>query len=126
MKKSYLFLCMLAFGVLLSAPAANAYSIAFGDDSIYWPGWNNGTSDDGQDTIGIPDFLGGVAEFNGGGLLTSLTFNVQSTSSSLWSVLTLGDLFIDVASDQTWNYVVKLASWSVAGPDNPDPVPDPV
>jgi hypothetical protein len=48
MKKPCLFLCILALGVLLSAPAANVYSITFGDDSIYWPGWHSGTCDDGK------------------------------------------------------------------------------
>ena len=97
MKKLCFFLYILALGVLLSAPAANAYFITSGNDSIYWPGWQNNAGDDTKDTIGIPNFLGGVAEFNNGGLFTSPTFHVQATDVSYFRLLSPGDLFIDVA-----------------------------
>lgn len=120
MKKRLLILCMLVLGFLLSAPLANAYTVSFGDSNNYWPGWNNNSGDDSKDQIGIPNLTGGEAQLNGG-LLTSLTFFNATISSSYWWVLSPGDLFIDVGSNGTWDYVVKLASWSVAGTSNSDP-----
>ena len=114
-------LILLALGLFISIPMAGATTVNFGDTNNYWPGWDNGTRDDDHDTIGIPDFTGGSADINGNGALTNLTFNQSFTSSSFWSVISPGDLFIDIDSNDCWDYVVDLTTWSVPGPYNPDP-----
>ena len=120
MKLKILLLSFLA--VFLCASIASATTIPFGDSSNYWPGWynNDGThGDDGNDTIGVPDFTGGTAEVNSGNL-AELTFN-RLSGSHLYSVLSPGDLFIDIGSDDSWDYVVDLTNWSTSGPNVPDP-----
>jgi len=114
---------MFTFTLFLIGPAANAHIVTFGDSNNFWPGWSNSTGDDKNDTIGIPNLTGGQAEFSSG-LLTSLTFYNATLSSSYWGVISPGDLFIDVGSTGTWDYVVKLASWKTAGKSNPDPTAD--
>ena len=116
---------IVLIGILLlffSLPPANASVIVpFGDQSIYWPGWNNGSGDDSDDTIGVPNFTGGSAEFEGS-YLTELIFTRES-GTHLYDVLSPGDLFIDVGADNDWDYVVDLTYWpgNAAGPGNPDP-----
>jgi len=117
MKKA-LILILASIFVTAMAGAAQAELINFSDNNIFWPGWHNTTGDDGQDTIGIPDFTGGTAGVVNG-RLTDLTFNRASGSASYWGVLSPGDLFIDIGGNQTWDYVVDLSSWSVAGKNNP-------
>lgn len=115
MKKTALFLilCFMVF----STRAAQAQLASFGDSSKFWPGWNNNTSDDTKDSIGVPNFTGGQAVVNNG-LLTSLTINRTSAFSS---VLSPGDLFIDLGANSNWDYVVDLTNWTQPGPSNPDP-----
>ncbi|MBM4332317.1 MAG: hypothetical protein FJ117_14055 [Deltaproteobacteria bacterium] len=54
---------------------AFGYTINFGDGAKYWPGWNNNTSDDNKDVIGVPNFTGGSLEITNIGYLTKITFN---------------------------------------------------
>ncbi|HDJ22561.1 MAG TPA: PEP-CTERM sorting domain-containing protein [Candidatus Aminicenantes bacterium] len=112
-----LFLLLLIF---LFTSWAMATTITFGDNNPYWPGWENNTWDDMKDTIGTPDLSGGYATLSQN-LLTSLTFENATTSEDLWTLLSPGDLFIDVNSDQVWDYVVDLTTWSESGPNVSDP-----
>ena len=98
-----------------------AYNVSFGDTSNYWPGWGTNSSDNSQDTIGEPKFSGGSVEISSAGRLTGITFNQASASSSLWNVLSPGDLFLDTNADKKWDYVVDLTNWTTAGASNPDP-----
>ena len=125
MKLKILLLSFLA--VFLCASTTSATTIPFGDSSIYWPGWGNGQgpkyghpADDTNDTVGTPELTGGTAEVQNGSL-THLTFYNSTVSSSYWWVLSPGDLFIDTDSDNFWDYVVDLTSWTVAGKSNSDP-----
>ncbi|MFC1646254.1 PEP-CTERM sorting domain-containing protein [Candidatus Omnitrophota bacterium] len=106
--------------VVSLANVAHAAPISFGDNSKYWPGWGNGSSDDSQDTIGNPDLTGGSAEVTGG-ILTGLTINRALQAGGSYSFLSPGDLFIDLGANQTWDYVVDLTSWGISSPGNPDP-----
>jgi hypothetical protein len=116
MRKIVIFLtvCFVAF----SARLANAETIPFVDNCIFWPGWGNHTPDDGNDSIGIPNFTGGTAHIENGRLI-SLTVDRQSSSDALWGLLSPGDLFIDRGADTTWDYAVDLTSWTVSGTKNP-------
>jgi len=121
--------CLLIF----TASAAHAEVISFGDTSTYWPGWaaapkaGQATNPDNtKDTIGTPNFTGGTATIINH-LLTQLTFN-RTTNSDNWTVLSAGDLFIDLGGNQSWDYVVDLTDWDDYGPtknragtDNKDP-----
>jgi len=124
MRKLVIFL-MVGF-VVFSVRAANAQVISFTDTRNYWPNWGNTDHDypwpgidNDLDTIGVPDFTNGQAVVNNG-WLSSLTFNRGSGFSS---VLSPGDLFIDLGANEGWDYVVDLTSWSESGPGNSDPYP---
>jgi len=108
--------------VCLTSASAYAEIVSFTDNHKYWDGWGNTTGDDNYDTIGIPNFKDGNATINNN-KLTNLTFNRYSGTSSYWGVLSPGDLFIDVGSNKTWDYVVDITSWTVPGPLNEDPDP---
>jgi len=112
---------MTCYLVLVVGNAGATHIVTFDDNTTYWPGWNNGSGDDNKDSIGIPNFTGGFADVNANGALTNLTFNQSITSSSFWSVISPGDLFIDTNSDQSWDYIVDLTSWDTAGKGNEDP-----
>jgi hypothetical protein len=110
-------LILSSFVCFLCASTAGAGTVSFGDTANYWPGWNNtknGTGDDSQDTIGEPDFTGGTATFSSTGKLTGLSFTVSNpVAPSSWNAnISPGDLFIDVNSDQNWDYVVHLTGIS--------------
>ena len=122
MRKSVLVLFVTTCCLVLVAGNAGAITVPFNDNSIYWPDWGNGSGDDSNDTIGIPNFTGGTAEINESGYITDLTFNQSTESSSYWGVLSPGDLFIDANNDQYWDYVVKLFDDSVPRPGNTDPI----
>jgi len=96
----------------LSAPAADAVPVSFGDSVHAWAGYTNGTSDDARDTIGTPDLLGGTAQIEGG-LLKSVTIDYLApfslASSGRGSVIP-GDLFIDADANGEWDYVLKLVA----------------
>jgi hypothetical protein len=122
MKLSKFILVVIGVVFLFYTPLASASVVVpFGDDRNYWPGWGNGSGDDSRDRIGIPDFTGGTASFNGG-YLTQLTID-RTPQTHLYWALSPGDLFIDTGADGDWDYIVDLASWTTPGPNNPDPGP---
>jgi hypothetical protein len=100
-----LFLAVLI--TLLSVASAGATTISFGDGSKYWDGWGNGT-DDNNDSIGTPDFAGGTVEVTSGGYLDKISIQQTSSADPLYSLLTAGDLFIDINADKKWDYFVDL------------------
>ncbi len=119
MKK--LSLISILFLLLCSSQVYGDITLPFGDTAIYWPGWQNGTSDDGQDSIGIPLFTGGQAVLdNSGNWLKTLTIDQSITSSPYWGVLAAGDLFISNDGDNNWEYFVDLSTWTASGKNNPD------
>lgn len=101
MKK--ILLGFLAIGAifLFSISTAQATSITFGDSVNFWPGWENNTSDDAKDVIGEPNILGGEVMMTGG-IINSVSIDFHGTGSGLH----VGDLFIDLNSDKSWDYVV--------------------
>ena len=108
-----------SLGLALGAGDASAtpVSVPFGDSVHTWPGYQNGTSDDGRDTIGHPDLQGGVAVFENG-LLTSIRIDYIgpfSLAASGRGTVIPCDLFIDVGGDGNWDYVMRL----VAAPQTP-------
>lgn len=119
MKKYYVVFCL--FIILISSQALGL-TINFSDDpntEIYWPTWNNGTSDDTRDTIGIPNFIGGSVTLTETGYLTGIV--IQYTADNylnLWGVLKPSDLFIDVGADGNWNYLIK--SFEIMGQGSVD------
>lgn len=110
---------MISF--LLCVSSAGAVPVTFGDSAHYWTGWNNGSGDDSNDTIGTPNFSGGVVDVTTGGYLSQITVNQNTPYDSHYSVLAPGDLFIDANANGTWDYFIDLTSWDVAGPNNPNP-----
>jgi len=100
-------LVMLAY-LVFTGPAL-ATVISFQDTQNYWPNWGNGTSDDGKDTIGIPNITGGSVDVENG-LLNSVTFNYTGCTSSLWHLVTAGDLFVDINANGTWDWVIRESS----------------
>lgn len=132
MKKLVGILILGILAVFFTASIASATPYAFGDDSIYWPGWNNNTSDDDTDVIGTPDFLGGTAFIEYDSVtstqkLTQLTISAYDPTEN-WDILSPGDLFISNDGDTNWEYVVDLTTsntWTAPAPDDDDNV-DPI
>jgi hypothetical protein len=79
----------------LAAGSVQATPVGFGHGHHDWSGWNNGTGDDNQDSIGIPDFTGGTAEFEESGPLWALMFRQPMVSIRYWERILSGDLFIE-------------------------------
>ncbi|MGC9323114.1 MAG: PEP-CTERM sorting domain-containing protein [Desulfomonilia bacterium] len=98
------YLLIVVVFLLAFSSSSFASIIPFGDSVNYWPGWNNTTADDGKDTIGTPNILGGQVVVEGG-VLQSVVFNYNNIYS--YSFITPGDLFIDVNSDSYWDFVVQ-------------------
>ncbi len=115
MKKMLLGIFLMGFVFVFVQGAAQATSFTFGDESIYWASWQNGTTDDSTDEIGRPEFTGGGGTIDTSGYLTGLYFNY------LQGAVHAGDVFIDVGSDGYWDYVI------VSDADTPDDssTPDP-
>lgn len=115
---------LLVMSIFLFYPGAFAttFTINFTDTNIYWPGWNNNSSDDTMDYIGTPNFIGGSVTVDSGHWLREITVN-QNSSAFLYNLISPGDLFINVDShlNTTWEYFVDLTTWTVAGKTNPDP-----
>ncbi|MBN1829361.1 MAG: hypothetical protein JW884_09495 [Deltaproteobacteria bacterium] len=108
----------LLFLLTIGIASAHAYSIGFGDQAHYFPGWSNGAADDQQDVIGIPDILGGTVSFDATYNLTSISFSFIVGSSSTWANLTAGDLFLDVGGDGRWDFSVGSFGMTGSGPAN--------
>ena len=71
----------------------------------YWPGYGNGTSDDGKETIGEPDISGGEIILSDDGYLKEVSFFFTEWGFSLMKP---GDLFLNTDSDPEWDYVMSL------------------
>lgn len=110
--KKLLILYTIALVVLISSRAL-AETFCFvdsGQEDYFWPGWSNGTSDDGKDVVGAPEITGGTVSIAPSGYLEQITFNYIGKASSSWPYFRAGDLFINIATDDTdvtWDYVVK-------------------
>ncbi len=102
MKKTILL--SLLFCLAISSQAV-AITINFGDNSNNWPGWGTAT-ENGIDTIGIPDFIGGSLVLREG-FLDSITFNYTGSTTLGWNLLQPGDFFVDVGANGTWDWVIK-------------------
>ncbi|MDP2992986.1 MAG: hypothetical protein Q8N82_06470, partial [Deltaproteobacteria bacterium] len=101
MKKLFVFCALLI--VFISSQAFGT-TIPFDDTSHYWPTWNNGTADDGTDTIGIPNFTGGKVSISSSGYLEKIWFNYKADHYlNIWGVLKPGALFIDVGANDKWD-----------------------
>ncbi len=125
MKFRIIVLLLVAVFWVTGGASAAPIPFSFSDDVVYWPGWGNNSGDDSRDVIGIPDFTGGYGQVSNN-YLTSLTFDRVYTDSSLFGVVSPGDLFIDTGNDAVWDYVVKIfdiGGGGVAGPGNADPGP---
>ncbi len=101
---------IIFFGILMSA--SQSFGVSFSDSQWYWPGWSNGQSSDEKDRIGVPDLTGGSVTIDPAGNLTEINFSYIEYSDSL---LGPGDVFIDVGSDKTWDYVIKTMGIKTAG-----------
>jgi len=85
---------------------AFSLTLTFEDTRNYWPSWGNGSGDDSQDTIGDPDFTGETITVEGASL-KQITFSFKEwESGTTWGKLRPGDLFLDVDSNKSWDYVV--------------------
>ncbi len=103
----------LAFAILLfGAASAMAYTVTFGDSTIYFPGHpSTVASENTNDVIGVPDITGGSATFETSGgttYLTSVTLNITvSKYYNEYNTLVTGDLFVNAdGADNDWEYVV--------------------
>ncbi len=99
-----IFLTILLFIVV----QAQASTVSFSDNTIYWPGYPGQTSSiDNTDENGVPKFKGGRVDFSGA-TLTDVAIGMKwyDNTNSLLQHLAAGDLFIDINADQTWDYVV--------------------
>ncbi|MFZ5994500.1 MAG: PEP-CTERM sorting domain-containing protein [Thermodesulfobacteriota bacterium] len=109
-------LALLVLLIIFVSSQAFAIEIPFSDTSYYWPTWENGTTDDTRDTIGIPNFTGGKVSISSNGHLENICFNYKADNYlSIWNVLKPSDLFIDIGADNTWDYLVKTNGQKTAG-----------
>jgi hypothetical protein len=116
MKKLLIFSALLVIFISISSQASGTL-ITFSDDSKFWPGWGNGTGEDGIDCLGIPNFTGGTVIIEGG-YLKSIQFTYKADAGenlNIWSLLKPSDLFIDRGADSTWDSVVKTNGQVNAG-----------
>jgi len=100
MKKSLLLLSILSF--LFLPHAAGATVLTFGDSVNYWDTWTSGRYDNRRDTIGAPNITGGTAQVNSG-----ILSQVDIFYTGYNSLVVAGDLFIDVGSNLSWDYVLS-------------------
>jgi hypothetical protein len=117
-----IFLVLTAISFLQPTDRVNAALLTFSDNTKYWTGWPSvDSSDDITDSIGVPDFTGGRVTVDDNGRLQQIVVSQQSDDSD-YSLLSPGDLFIDLGADNIWDYFVDLTDWSVSGKTgNPDP-----
>ncbi|MGE4506199.1 MAG: hypothetical protein AB7D51_12695 [Desulfovibrionaceae bacterium] len=106
MKKQIIIITTI-LAALLFAATAQADVFTFEDTAITWPGWENGSSEDGKDIIGVPNFTSGSITYTGN-TMTGFSINLTA-NNSVYNTLTSGDLFINIDNDQTWDYVVDLS-----------------
>lgn len=120
MKRNVLLSALAVALLSLCVPyPAFSLTLTFEDTRNYWPGWGNDSGDDSQDTIGDPDFTGGTITVEGA-FLKQITFSFKEwESGTTWDKLHPGDLFLDVDSDDRWEYVVYSGNWSLYSVDLP-------
>ena len=109
MKKSLLLLSILSF--LFLPNTAGATVLTFGDSVIHWDTWTSSNKDYGHkdnitDTIGVPNITGGTALVNSGYLSQVDIFYTGYNRRLVKD----GDLFIDVGSNLSWDYVLTSNS----------------
>jgi hypothetical protein len=126
MRKIQIFSLLLVFGLALCG-SANADSIVFKDTQKLWPGWDAVPGILPQDVVGVPDFgnqnipalnNAGKVFFhqNAGSIVLDAIEVYYYGSSSLWSNLKPGDLFIaldavnPLSATTTWDYVIDLSN----------------
>ena len=114
MRKTILSLILLLSAFIFLVGSANASTVNFGDSTIYWPGQGNGTQQDNEDVIGIPNILGGSYTITGS-VLQSITFQYSGGTTDLWNYLVPGDLFIDADANGRWDYVAYNAGGTGSG-----------
>ena len=102
--------CLAVVAITFFAVNLYALEITFGDNVTHWDGWGGGVctwnssiSDDSRDTIGTPDLLGGSI-FVEGTTLNGVTINYYNSDD--YGPITPGDLFINIGTDDYWDYVV--------------------
>jgi len=112
MKKWRVYLAVLA--ITFFAMNLYALEITFGDSVTHWDGWgggyctwNSSITDDSRDTIGTPDLLGGSIIVDGT-TLNSVTINYYNSHD--YGEITPGDLFINIGTDDYWDYVVDTST----------------
>ena len=127
MRPASVFLTLLMVGAVLTSPAA-----AIPDSNKIWDGWGNGTSEDGKDSLGLPDITSWDFTIVGN-TLQSINIDYDRGYSSYntseagwittaWGLLEAGDLFLDivthaeVAAGTTpeWDYVFLRDDAAVA------------
>jgi len=98
--------------LLLMTGLASATTVTIPDATIYWPNWDNGTADDTQDYIGVPEIIKGTIDYTkaaGTVTLNSVTLNYTAKKAlSSWGMLRPGDLFLDLDADGTWDKAVNM------------------
>ena len=117
---------------LFFSMCGSAWSAPWSDTVKHWEGWGNGSSEDGKDTIGDPQFMGGEVLYGGNNLLSKIT--VEYTKHDIWNIVkdgeyfvAPGDLFLDIDADNNWDYVAvapqrfkkDAASWDLYSVDLP-------
>jgi len=107
MGKNKLVGVLIGFFILALCTSGGAAVINFTDNSWYWPGWQNNQSADNRDTIGIPNITGGNVVITDNGFLSSVTFSYTGNTTSGWTLLRPGDLFIDIGANKSWDYIIR-------------------
>lgn len=110
MKRLQVFLTLVM--VILLCGTAHATQYSFTDQHKYWTGWGSPeSSENSQDVIGNPQLTGGYITVQNG-YLTSVA--IQGSGYRIsggprdGQYLPFGDLFLDINSDNVWDYVVSL------------------
>jgi len=108
MRRFFLVILVLTFVILPNGVWATEFT--FGDTVLYWDTWESTNSDGGvndnlTDTVGHPDITGGNCIIDSGHLSEINIFYTYYDP-----LLKAGDLFIDVGSNLTWDYVLTAAS----------------
>ena len=97
--------CFVLF--LVTAGAAAPYTVEFEDTVHYWDTWSSGKNRiDNKDVIGNPNISGGNVVISEDGYLQAVNFNYSAQNPRR---IPVGDLFIDIGADQSWDYVLSTS-----------------
>jgi hypothetical protein len=92
--------------LMISQIAAADSIISFQDHVKYWPNYpSRDATDNSQDTIGEPDITGGRVIVDDAGFLKQVQFDF--IGGWAYQVMKPGDLFLDLDSNGSWDYVVS-------------------